>query len=397
MPKETRKVNFTKATIEAFPLPPVNRTYFYDSQVRGLCLSVTAKGSRSFLVYRWMDGKPERITLGRYPDLSIEQARGKASEVNGALARGEDPRFVLSGRNKALTMGQVFGEYMERHAKLHKKTWEEDQRQFNTLVGHWAKRKVESIKRTEVQTLHAQIGQERGIYAANRLLALLHSTFNKAKTWGFMEGENPAHGIPKFRETSRDRFLHKDELPRFFQALADEPNSTLRDFFLVSPLTGARRANVLTMRWEQINFTDATWRIPDTKNHTPQTLPLTKEMLTILSERQKETKGDWVFPGRSKGHLKEPKTAWKRILKRAGLDNLRIHDLRRTMGSWQASTGASLTVIGKSLGHKNTSTTAIYARLGVEPVRGAMEVATNAMLAAGGLQEPDSEGDPDHD
>jgi integrase len=93
-----------------------------------------------------------------------------------------------------------------------------------------------------------------------------------------------------------------------------------------------------------------------------------------------------VFPGRGKtGHLVEPKTAWARILKRAGLQNLRLHDLRRTLGSWQAATGASLPIIGKSLGHKSLAATQVYARLNLDPVRAAVNTATDAMLLAGGV------------
>lgn len=192
-------------------------------------------------------------------------------------------------------------------------------------------------------------------------------------------------GVKRFPERSRDRFLSADELARFFQALEQEPNEAAREFFLVALLTGARRANVLSMRWADIDLKGQTWRIPETKNGTPQNVPLVGPVLEILQSRRKTTSSFFVFPGRGKtGHLVEPKKAWARVCLAAGIKEARIHDLRRTLGSWQAKTGASLPIIGKSLNHKSASTTSIYARLDLDPVRTAMEKAAEAMLEAGG-------------
>lgn len=207
--------------------------------------------------------------------------------------------------------------------------------------------------------------------------------------WGLTEA-NPAKGIRRNPEKSRDRFLQSDELPRFFAALATEPNPVIRDYILVSLLTGARRANVLSMRWTELNLEEGVWRIPVTKNGTPQNVPLSPETIEILSGR-KDAAGAgevFVFPGEGEtGHLVEPKKGWLRVLEHAGLSDLRIHDLRRTLGSWQAKTGASLAIIGKSLNHKSHQTTAIYARLDLDPVRESVARATAAMLAAAGVKK----------
>jgi integrase len=160
----------------------------------------------------------------------------------------------------------------------------------------------------------------------------------------------------------------------------------LRDYFLISLLTGARRSNVQEMQWSHIHLERGEWRIPTTKNGDSQTVTLTSEVVEILRARQGSSP-TWVFPGSgSTGHLVEPKKAWKRLLERAGIENLRIHDLRRTLGSWQAKTGASLVIVGKSLNHKSPSTTAIYARLDLDPVRESVDRATGAMLVAAGLK-----------
>jgi integrase len=155
---------------------------------------------------------------------------------------------------------------------------------------------------------------------------------------------------------------------------------------LISLLTGARRSNVLAMSWDELHLDRGEWRISMTKNGTPQTLPLVAGAIDVLKSRKELTEcadSAYVFPGAGQsGHLVEPKKAWKIILGKAGIKDLRLHDLRRTMGSWQAGTGANLSVIGRSLNHKSTATTAIYARLWMEPVRSSMQAAAAAMLEA---------------
>jgi integrase len=138
------------------------------------------------------------------------------------------------------------------------------------------------------------------------------------------------------------------------------------------------------MRWGELNLEQGTWKIPRTKTEDSQTVTLPLEAIEVLRARKRETSSVFVFPGNGRtGHLVEPKTGWKRILERAGIKDLRIHDLRRTLGSWQAITGSSLPIIGKSLNHKNASTTQIYARLNLDPVRESVQKATVAMIQAG--------------
>ena len=283
-------------------------------------------------------------------------------------------------------MGGLFDEFMERHAKVHKKSWKDDLSLYNRYLQPWKSRKLSTIRRADIQKLHAKIGKSGHPYGANRMLSLMSILFNKAEEWGLWEKSNPANGITRFKEKSRSRFLEADELPRFFQALGEEENETIRDYFLISLLTGVRRSNVLAMRWDELHLERGTWEIEETKNGTAQTVPLVGPALTILIERKEAADSDWVFPGVGKtGHLVEPKSGWKRLKERSGLENVRIHDLCRSLGSWQAATGANLSIIGKTLNHKNVATTAIYARLNIDPVRDSVEKATTAMLSAGGM------------
>jgi integrase len=374
---------FTKTAITELPPPSSGRVYHYDSKLAGLAVCVTKPGTKTFYVYRRVHGRPVRYRLGQFPTMTVEQARKRAAAVLADIANNEDPQAARQAARAELTVGQMFDHWLE-YAKQHKKTWKEDQRLYANFVQSWKSRRLSSIRKKHVQELHTKIGHENGHTAANRVLSLLRAAFNKAGDDLEWIGTNPAARIKRFAENERDRFLQPDELPRFFESLNQEPDETVRDFFLIALLTGARKSNVLEMRWDQVSM-DGTWRIPDTKSGKPVYVPLVPEALRILQERRaRHPSSEWVFPGPGRtGHLIEVRKAWVRICKRAELPNLRIHDLRRTLGSWQAATGASLPMIGKTLGHgEGSKATAIYARLNLDPVREAANKAATAMLAA---------------
>lgn len=384
------KTNFTKKALERIEPPPnAARSRHYDSKVPGLALFVTRAGKKAFYLYRWHEGRPRELRIGAFPDLSVEKARAKANELNGRIAQGENPFDTARDRREEMTFGELFQEVLQRHLEPRRRasTVAEYQRQYDLFLKRWQGRKLSRISRRDVSQLHSTIGSESGPYMANRVLALVSMLYGRAAAWEHFSGENPAQGVERFRERSRDRFLQPEEVPPFFQALASEPNTTARDCLLLCLLTGARRSNVQAMRWKDINFERAAWRIPDTKTGDPLTVPLVPKAVEILQTRSEDGRdSEWVFPGRESGkHLVELKSVWARILKRANIEDLRIHDLRRSLGSWMAAKGASLTVIGKGLGHKNTATTAIYSRLNIDPVREAMEEATHALLEASGV------------
>ena len=404
---QTNRFPFTKTRLEALPVPVGSRVYYRDAKTEGLTICVTPTDCRTFYVYKWANGRPVRIPLGRFPTMSIEQARKQAQVIVGEVGKGNDPQAARQAARHEQTIKGLFDFWLDSHAKLRNKGWPEDERRFNRYLKPWASRKLSSIKKPDVQSLFSRVARDNGPYAANRLLALIRAMFNKAPDMGYV-GTNPTAGVKKFPEEKRDRFLQGDELPAFFRSLLEEPNAMLRDFFLLALLTGARRANVQSMAWVDLDLTARYWRIPTTKSGLPVVVPLVPAAVAILEGRRHGTNGsEWVFPGCGKtGHLVEPKSAWKRIIERAGLVDVRPHDLRRSLGSWQAMGGASLPIIGKSLGHTQVSTTAIYARLQMDPVRDSVESATTAMLAAGNLTidaggvkllevEPENGGDGD--
>jgi integrase len=388
--RQTVKAKLTKRTVEALEPPPEvdgrpAQAWTYDSTTPRLAVCVWSTGAKSwYWVGRGPDGRMMRLKLGEYPEVAPEQAKKLAAKTSAEVANGLDPRQARYRARSEMTLVELFGRYLEEHARLHKRTADDDEAQFRRYCTSLKARAASSITRYEWMQLHAQVGRDHGRYSANRLLALMSKVYSFAATLG-RPGENPVKGIKRFKETSRDRYMRGDELQRFFAALEEETD-LFRDFFKVLLLTGVRRGNVQAMRYEQIDLAGAVWRVPTTKNGQPLNVHLTAEAVAILSRRLAESGGNpWVFPGGRKnmtGHLTEPKGAWARVLKRAGLDNLRIHDLRRTLGSWQAATGASLPVIGKTLGHKSQATTAVYARLDLDPVRTSVDTAVAAMMAA---------------
>lgn len=446
-----KKLNFTKAAIQALPIPETGkRDVYQDTEQPGLQLRVTSTGAKSFSVYRRVKGgRPQRITLGKFPDVSVSDARTSAKQVVAKLSLGVDGRLVPHINKESTTLEGLFWDFLENRrnrrgaylSPASKSSYETIYRQHLSKFG---RKRLEEITDTQLAALHTRLGREHPTQA-NRVIAVASSLFSYAQERKLFKGQNPAAGIKKFPETARDRFIQADELPRFFRALAIEPNETVRDLFLASLLTGARRSNVLAMRWADVRLERGEWRLHSTKNGTPQTVHLSPEMVEMLrarkraqeeEHREQQAEGnppEFVFPGTGEtGHFKEPRKGWRRILDRAEaigiierleeaghgdaahsieieppyrslpflreiatrfgvridglkLDDLRIHDLRRTLGSWQAKTGASLAIIGKSLNHKSTSTTAIYARLDLDPVRESVNNATSAMLAAAGL------------
>ena len=428
----TQKINFTKKTIQDLPdAASGKRDQYQDTRTKALRLEVTDNGKKTYKVYRKMGGRPIRYTIGDTEDWSIENARAKAEEVSALISKGVNPNIEKRRIKEEITFGEMFADYMERYSKKHKRSWQYDEREVNKFLPHWFTRKLSSIHRDEVLRLHDKIASENGLYQANRLLERIRAIYNKAIEWGW-QGSNPAQRIKKFKEKSRERFLKPSELPFFFEALNEEENETACDYILMSLYTGARKSNVLSMRWTEIDFQQSEWRIPETKNGEPLTIALSKEAVDILKRRQKKTNQRWVFPSeKTEEHLADPKKPWKRILINAtikfwnahehiapliseaikqtknvkydhslyteietlakkkkvelptGLMDIRIHDLRRTLGSFQAAAGANQYIIGKSLGHKSQQATAVYARLDLDPVRESVQLASSAIRSAG--------------
>lgn len=381
-----QQVRLTSQRLEKLTCPAgLDRVYVYDADVRGLCISILASGAKAWYLYRRVGGRPVRTRLGEWPAVSVDDARKLANRTLGEIAKGHNPHAERLKARAETTLREVWDRHIE-HARQHNRpaSCKEDERLWTRYLERWANRRLSELDRNEVEKWHRSVGEKHGKYAANRMLALLkHMIRTTAARMGYA-GTNPTAGIERYKERSRDRYLTADELPRFFAAVEEEPE-LFRDYFTLAILTGARRSNLSAMAWADVNLDTGVWKIPADKAKAGEAIavPLVPEAVDILKRRREANENtEYVFPGRSKGHLQEPKKAWDRIRQRAGLADLRLHDLRRTFGSWQAAAGVSLHAIGKSMGHRNQSTTAIYARLALDPIREGVLAGTSAMLAA---------------
>jgi integrase len=318
----------------------------------------------------------------------VEAARDACRKLLGAHASGVDVQAARQAARHEQTVEGLFGYWLDDAKSRGVKTWGEEEKRYERYLKTWAKRKLSSLKKSDVQSLFARVTNENGRYAGNKLLGLVKAMFHKAPDMGYT-GDNPTVGVKKHQEEKRDRFLHADELQGFFKALFSEPNETLRDVLLVALLTGARKGNVMAARWDEIDFTTGLWRIPTTKSGRPVVVPLVPIAVALLQHRREASNGSpWVFASNRgvSGHITEVKSAWKRIVTAAKLSNCRPHDLRRSLASHMAIAGTSLPTIGAMLGHSQPSTTAIYARLSNDPVRTAAESATASIMEAGGVK-----------
>lgn len=314
------KFNFTKTDLERLKAPKTRALTYRDTKEKGLSLYITPAGSISFFIRKRIRGRDERIILGQFPVMSVGEAREAALTARSEVAKGKNPNAEKHKLQQETTFGQLFKEYMERYSKPNKKSWQYDEREVKKFLSHWFTRKLSSITKHEVQKLLDKITRENGLYQSNRTLERVRAIYNKGLEWGW-DGINPALGLKKHRERSRDRFILPHELPLFHEALRTEPNPIARDYFLILLLTGARKTNVLTMQWVDINWEHKQWRIPDTKNGEPITIPLTETAMNILTKRKAMATGPWVFPSENGGvgHFVDPKRAWQRIREKTTL------------------------------------------------------------------------------
>jgi integrase len=385
----TQPFRFTEERIEKIPTPEDGRVYYKDATTKGLRLTVYPTGSKVFVLYRKVQGRPERVFIGQWPELPVVAAIKKADEMNGDIAQGKNPAEERRTKRLEGTFKSLWLEYLADHAKVNKrpKSVSEDEGIRARYLKELDTRRLSSITRGEVRALHARIGRKHGIYAANRTLSLLSTIFNfaiKVREW---DGENPCTGIAKFEEQPRERFLNEDEMGRFIKALSNEPDLDFGELLTLALFTGARRNNIMSMRFNEVDFTGATWTIPSAKAKGKRAvvIPLVAPALVIVKSRRKRFTGEWVFPSAFSecGHITEFRKPWNELLKRAEISDLRFHDVRRTVGSWMSKAGAVLPVIKRALAHQDITTTQIYTQSEDSQVRKAFEDATTKMLGTG--------------
>lgn len=367
----------TKRFVEA--LKPSDKDYWeWDDEIHGLGVKVTPAGRRVYaLKYRTADGTQRKPSIGAHGKITADTAREVARGWLSEVAKGGDPSARRADKRGAPTFEALAERYLAEHAAPRKvpAAAREDARKLSvTLLPRWGKKRAEAITRRDVSRMHSEVRDKVGLYSANRHLALVGKMFSLATEWGY-RADNPARGIKMFREEKRDRWLRPDEIRRFFESLAQEPELGVRAALTFILLTGSRRGEALSAKWEDINFDAALWRIPKTKAQKPQTVPLSTRALAVLQSLPRVEGNPYVFPGKNQGRpLVNLSRPWYRVRKRADLEDCRIHDLRRSLGSMMVQSGATLYVAQRALRHSDSRTTSeVYAHLGDDPTRAAFE------------------------
>jgi integrase len=338
---------------------------------------------QTFVFVKKMHGKTQRITLGRHPALSLAAARQAAASIAGELAMGRDPvaqRKAL--RKRKMTLGDLWPQYLA-HLKNQNRTWRRDEERWEQHVGpRLGKKAIEDISKVDCQSLVDGVGTKHPI-AANRIAAFLSAILNFAARSDILS-VNPAKNLRRFRENGRSRIVKSDELPVLLDAIRAE-GLPWSDIFLLLLFTGARRGSIARMRWQDLDIASAVWMMPAeiAKNKSAATIPLTGPAIEILLRRQTMRAGEpWVFPGLTGvGPIVGLPKAWSRILVRAGISNLRIHDIRRSVGTALARGGASPHIIATGLGHRSIASAKAYVRLAGEDARHALEGAIFSLTA----------------
>jgi integrase len=387
----------TDAVVRSLRVPEQGNKITYDNgkdAVRGFGVRVTAAGAKSFILNYTVTGRERRLTIGGYSAWSVAAARDEAKRLRQEIDRGIDPLGARIAEREAPTVADLCDRYLAEHA-IKKRSIAGDRSMIRRIVRpELGSRKVVSITFADIDRLHRKITKEAP-YQANRLVALLSKMFSLAIRWD-MRSDNPAKGVERNAEERRYRYLTGGELRGLTEALAVHPSQIAANAVRLLLLTGARRGEVLSATWDQFDFVGGTWTKPS--SHTKQKLehrvPLSAPARQLLAEiraeaerRAKEKRREpsrYVFPARvGDGPMVEIKTAWAALCRAAGLEGVRVHDLRHTYASVLASAGLSLPVIGALLGHTQPGTTARYAHLFDDPLRAATERVGAVVTAAG--------------
>ena len=389
MPKLTKRVVETAEAIG-------RDSFVWDNQLPGFGLRVFASGKRAYLVQYRAQGRTRRVTIGPHGPVTPQQARNRALALLAEVKAGGDPAEARNTDRNAATVGHLADRYLAEWAKRHKKprSAEEDARNLRLhVLPALERRRVRDVTKRDIEQLHAALSVQRGDdgterpmpVRANRVLALLSKMFALAEEWDMRPtGSNPCRGIKRARERHRERFLSSDEVARLWRALEEAEQDGTAPSGVVALvrlllLTGCRLSEIQTLRWEHVDFERACLRLPESKTGA-KVVHLSAPALAVLAGIERRDDNPHLIAGEKPGaFFIGVQKAWQRLRARAGLADVRLHDLRHTYASIRAGLGEGLTIIGKVLGQKQAATTQRYAHLAADPVKRAVERAGAAL------------------
>jgi integrase len=391
------QLNLTAKTIDGLRLAEDGQVEYWDAGLKGFGVRVSKRGTseretKTFFV-RYRTGKRmRRLTIGDVDGVSLADARTKARAILVGVDNGDDPAVARALAKRAETFGDLWDEYLSRHAKQNKRSWRDDERISRAeLLPHWRYRKARDITRRDVREILDAIVDRKAPIMANRTLALARKVFNFGLERDLVES-NPCHKIkPPSRERSRDRVLIDDEIRALWKALDDEEMAgrhLIAAFFRIRLLTAQRGREVLRMRWSDISQEPggSVWTIPSdvTKNRRSHRVPLAAAVLDILTSvgsrleddrrranQWREKKGqplrqptEWVFPSpRGTAPIANTQKVFDRLRRAAGTGLFTPHDLRRTAATrMTGELKIPRFTVGRVLNHIEPGVTGVYDR-----------------------------------
>ncbi len=384
-------MNLTKASIDAASYQGSShrgadgrkkwsRCVLWDDAVRGLGLRITPAGKKSFILAYRIGSRKRQMTLAPYGVLTLQQARAGALRKLAAVIEGKDPLAERQSSTKAETVAELADRYLVEHADIKKKASSaktDRQRLRHYVLPKLGHLKVADVSRQDVVALHFSLREKP--YTANRVVALISKMLNLAEVWGLRpDGSNPCRHVEKFKETPRERYLSSAELAQLTATLAEVEQEGLETVHTVAAirlliLTGCRLREILDLQWEHVDLESARLYLPDSKTGS-KIVFLSAPARQVLVSLPRTDGNPWVIEGKVPGgHPYDLNGPWRRICVRAGIENLRLHDLRHSFAAVGAGLGLSLPMIGKLLGHTQPRTTARYAHLAADPMHEAAE------------------------
>jgi integrase len=378
----------TDKSIGKLPPPAAGNKIHYDAPstkgngwTPGFGCRVTAAGAKAFvLTYRTKSGRSRRLTIGGWPIWSLVAARAEAAKLKRKIDQGDDPLGVIRAGREAPTMADLCDRFAEEYLPKKRPATQRDYKRMieREIIPSIGNIKVADVTFSDIDRLHRKITKRDAPYVANHAVALLSKMFALAIRWQY-RADNPAKGIERNPEEKRERYLSAEELARLGAALAKHKDKMAANIFRLLLVTGARSGEVRAARWDQFDLQEGVWTKPAsaTKQAKLHRIPLNPPAQLLLNELRKAADYDaeYLFPGRLGGHRVDVQADWAAVCKAARIKDARIHDLRHSFASVLASSGHSLPIIGRLLGHSQAATTQRYAHLQDDPLRKAADTA----------------------
>ena len=384
-PRKTHpKKNFTKRWVAGLAHPPKGQRDFYlDTGTPRLCLRVTPT-AKTFYWEKTVEGSTKRITIGRFPEINVEQAREIANDIAADYAKGVDVQESRKSAREEMTLGELWLDYREnRPRKIEGEYSPTLERVWKSFYKKWENKKLSEITFDKGRGMILQI-RKRAPIRANRIQRHGHAMFNYARRELRWKGDNPFDfALVSEKGRARKARLKPHEMPQFMKGL-EECSADMRVLFLCLLWTGRRVGEVRAMRWVDLDLDNGIWVLPKTKSGESQEAVLPVAVIDMLVERQRKIKSPWVFPSPSKsGHIWEIKKAWEQVREESGLHNLQARDLRRTMASWAQDVNVPIAVMQAQLGHASYVTTSKhYTKILEDVQRAALDTTVASMIAA---------------